>query len=63
MTLDIGPVLALVLVQLINLGVTALAAWNARTASQRAAAALEDHHAQTSRTSDVGPIDPTLHKE
>ena len=63
LTLEVGPVLALVLVQMVTLGVTAVAALNARTAATRAADTLHQQNHMTASIQSLGATDPALHKE
>ena len=63
LTLEVGPVLALVLVQMVTLGVTAVAALNARTAATRAADTLHQQNHLTASIQNLGPQGPEIHKE
>jgi len=63
LTLEVGPVLALVLVQMVTLGVTAVAALNARTAATRAADTLHQQNHLKASIQSLGATDPALHKE
>jgi len=62
-TVEVGPVLALVLVQAVTLGVTAVAALNARTAATRAEATRHAQNHLIASISNLGATDPALHKE
>jgi len=62
-TLEVGPVLALVLVQMITLGVTAVAALNARTAATRAADSLQQQDRLRGSVNPQGAIELQIHKE
>jgi len=62
-TVEVGPVLALVLVQAVTLGVTAVAALNARTAASRAAENLHAQNHLIASISNSGALEPELHKE
>jgi len=63
LTLEVGPVLALVLVQAVTLGVTAVAALNARTASRRAADSLVQQDNLRASIQNLGAGAPRIHKE
>jgi len=62
-TIDVGPALALVLIQSVNLGVNALAAYNARRAARIAQDGMAPRADPVGSTNVLTASEPPIHKE